>query len=77
MALISSRSPGSHVNLALKVAGTRQVLTIPFHAELDSGTPSFARSVDSFQKISNYATRIARGESQKIVPEVPGHVIKE
>jgi predicted RNA binding protein YcfA (HicA-like mRNA interferase family) len=29
---------GSHVKLAHEVAGARQVLTIPLHAELDSGT---------------------------------------
>ena len=29
---------GSHVKLAREVAGTRQVLTIPLHTELDSGT---------------------------------------
>lgn len=29
---------GSHVKLAREVAGARQVLTIPLHAELDSGT---------------------------------------
>ena len=29
---------GSHVKLAREVAGTRQVLTIHLHAELDSGT---------------------------------------
>lgn len=29
---------GSHVKLVREVAGTRQVLTVPLHAELDSGT---------------------------------------
>ena len=29
---------GSHVKLVREVAGTRQVLTIPLHTELDSGT---------------------------------------
>ena len=29
---------GSHVKLAREAAGTRQVLTIPLHTELDSGT---------------------------------------
>jgi predicted RNA binding protein YcfA (HicA-like mRNA interferase family) len=29
---------GSHVKLVREVSGTRQVLTVPLHAELDSGT---------------------------------------
>lgn len=29
---------GSHVKLVREVAGTRQVLTVPLHSELDSGT---------------------------------------
>jgi len=29
---------GSHVKLAREVTGSRQVLTIPLHTELDSGT---------------------------------------
>jgi predicted RNA binding protein YcfA (HicA-like mRNA interferase family) len=29
---------GSHVKLAREIAGTRQVLTVPLHTELDSGT---------------------------------------
>jgi predicted RNA binding protein YcfA (HicA-like mRNA interferase family) len=29
---------GSHVKLAREVAGARQVLTVPLHAELDPGT---------------------------------------
>lgn len=33
---VSQRS--SHVKLAREVTGSRQVLTIPLHAELDSGT---------------------------------------
>lgn len=29
---------GSHIKLVREVAGTRQVLTVPLHAELDPGT---------------------------------------
>ena len=29
---------GSHVKLVREVSGARQVLTVPLHAELDSGT---------------------------------------
>jgi predicted RNA binding protein YcfA (HicA-like mRNA interferase family) len=40
MALASSQvsQRGSHVKLVREVAGTRQVLTVPLHAELDPGT---------------------------------------
>lgn len=46
---------GSHVKLAREVAGTRQVLTVPLHAELDPGTlrAIFRQASDSFQS-QNY-----------------------
>ena len=45
---------GSHVKLAREAAGTRQVLTIPLHTELDSGT---LRAI--FRQVSRF---IAEGE---------------